>query len=113
VCGWTYWIGTPDIYLHLRAYVPVSQAMALPLRGETGPRGAIVAGRIAPHSPFTDADLDMAETSAGQAAIALFALINSGSVSWLITGALRATLMITSSSGSSLQDSVCKASRQP
>jgi hypothetical protein len=60
-----------------------------------------------------DADLDMAETFAGQAAIALLALINSGSVSWLITGALRATFMITSSSGSSPQDSVCKASRQP
>jgi signal transduction histidine kinase len=61
----------PDIYLHLRPYVPVTQAMALPLRGETGPRGAIVAGRIGPHAPFTDADLDMAETFAGQAAIAL------------------------------------------
>jgi signal transduction histidine kinase len=61
----------PGIYLHLRPYVPVSQAMALPLRGETGPRGAIVAGRIAPHAPFTEADLDMAETFAGQAAIAL------------------------------------------
>ena len=45
--------------------------MALPLRGETGPRGAIVAGRIIPHAPFTEADLDMAETFAGQAAIAL------------------------------------------
>jgi signal transduction histidine kinase len=45
--------------------------MALPLRGETGPRGAIVAGRIIPHAPFTDADLDMAEAFAGQAAIAL------------------------------------------
>jgi signal transduction histidine kinase len=42
-----------------------------PLRGEAGPRGAIVAGRITPHPPFTDADLDMAETFAGQAAIAL------------------------------------------
>jgi signal transduction histidine kinase len=61
----------PGVYLHLRPHVPVSQAMALPLRGETGPRGAIVAGRITPHSPFTDADLDMAETFAGQAAIAL------------------------------------------
>jgi signal transduction histidine kinase len=60
-----------DIYLHLRPYVPVTQAMALPLRGETGPRGAIVAGRIGPYAPFTDADLDMAETFAGQAAIAL------------------------------------------
>jgi signal transduction histidine kinase len=61
----------PGIYLHLRPYVPVSQAMAIPLRGETGPRGAIVAGRITTHRPFTDADLDMAETFAGQAAIAL------------------------------------------
>jgi signal transduction histidine kinase len=61
----------PGVYLHLRPYVPVSEAMALPLRGETGPRGAIVAGRIIPHKPFTDADLDMAEAFAGQAAIAL------------------------------------------
>jgi signal transduction histidine kinase len=60
-----------DVYLHLRPYVPVSQAMALPLLGETGPRGAIVTGRIMPQAPFTDADLDMAETFAGQAAIAL------------------------------------------
>lgn len=61
----------PEIYVHLREYVPVSQAMALPLLGEAGPRGAIVVGRITPHTPFTDADLDMAETFAGQAAIAL------------------------------------------
>jgi signal transduction histidine kinase len=61
----------PDVYLHLRPHVPVSQAMALPLRGETGPRGAIVAGRVIPQAPFTETDLDMAETFAGQAAIAL------------------------------------------
>ncbi len=61
----------PDVYLHLRPYVPVSQAMALPLRGEAGPRGAIVAGRLVPHAPFTASDLDMAGTFAGQAAIAL------------------------------------------
>ncbi|HJV12350.1 MAG TPA: GAF domain-containing protein, partial [Propionibacteriaceae bacterium] len=61
----------PDVHLHLRPYVPVSHAMALPLRGETGPRGAIVAGRKLPRAPFTDADVDMAETFAGQAAIAL------------------------------------------
>ena len=61
----------PDVHLHLRPYVPVSHAMALPLRGETGPRGAIVAGRTMPHPPFTDADVDMAEAFAGQAAIAL------------------------------------------
>jgi signal transduction histidine kinase len=45
--------------------------MALPLRGETGPRGAIVAARTLPRGPFNDADLDMAQTFAGQAAIAL------------------------------------------
>jgi signal transduction histidine kinase len=61
----------PDLHLHLQPHVPVSHAMALPLRGETGPRGAIVAGRMLPRAPFTDADVDMAETFAGQAAIAL------------------------------------------
>ena len=61
----------PDVYLHLRPYVPVSHAMALPLLGETGPRGAIVAGRLILHAPFTESDLSMAETFAGQAAIAL------------------------------------------
>jgi signal transduction histidine kinase len=61
----------PDVHLHLRRYVPVNHAMALPLRGETGPGGAIVAGRTLPRAPFTDADVDMAETFAGQAAIAL------------------------------------------
>jgi hypothetical protein len=35
----------PDVYVHLRPFVPVSHAMALPLRGETGPRGAILACR--------------------------------------------------------------------
>ena len=61
----------PDVNLHLRPYVPVSDAMALPLRGETGPRGAIVVGRTPPRAPFNDSDLDMAQTFAGQAAIAL------------------------------------------
>src|SRR5512133_409546 len=61
----------PEVYIHLRPYVPVTQAMALPLRGETGPRGAIIAGRIVPHPPFSGADLDKAEAFAGQAAIAL------------------------------------------
>ena len=61
----------PDVYVHLRPFVPVSHAMALPLRGETGPRGAILAGRVVTQASFTEADLDMAETFAGQAAIAL------------------------------------------
>lgn len=61
----------PDVYLHLRPFIPASQAMALPLRDATGQRGAIVAGRTAPHLPFTESEVDMAETFAGQMAIAL------------------------------------------
>ena len=63
--------------------------------GETGPRGAIVAGRIVPHPPFSDADLDMAETFAGQAAIAWNSATpeptSSDSVSWRIETASPAT----------------------
>ena len=103
-----------DIYVHLRPYVPVSQAMALPLRGDAGPRGAIVAGRITPHTPFTDADLDMAETFAGQAAIALElsdARADQQRLGVLVDrGALPVICMITSFSGCSPQDSVCKVS---
>ena len=33
------------VFLHLRAAVPVSQVMAVPLIGETGARGALTAGR--------------------------------------------------------------------
>ena len=61
----------PGMYLHLRSVVPVTQAMALPLKGEWSPRGAIVVGRIASHTPFSQADLDMAVGFAGQAALAL------------------------------------------
>jgi signal transduction histidine kinase len=60
----------PGVYMHLRSAVPVQHVMALPLTGETGSRGAIVVGRVG-NVPFTDADLDMADTFAGQAAIAL------------------------------------------
>jgi signal transduction histidine kinase len=42
-----------------------------PLIGESGARGALVAGRLGRHGTFTAADLDMAETFAGQATIAL------------------------------------------
>jgi GAF domain-containing protein len=59
------------MFLHLRHAVPVTQAMAVPLIGESGARGALVAGRLGRHSTFTAADLEMAETFAGQATIAL------------------------------------------
>jgi two-component system, NarL family, sensor histidine kinase DevS len=61
----------PEIYLHLRKAVQVTQVMAVPLMGETGARGALIVGRIARHTAFAEADLDMAQTFAGQAAIAL------------------------------------------
>ena len=59
------------VFLHLRQAVPVTQVMAVPLIGESGARGALIAGRIGRHTTFTAADLDMAETFAGQATIAL------------------------------------------
>lgn len=61
----------PGIYLHLRPVVPVGEVMVLPLKGEQSPRGAIVVGRLAEHHPFSEADLEMGETFASQAALAL------------------------------------------
>jgi signal transduction histidine kinase len=61
----------PDIFLHLRPIVPVSQVMAVPLIGQSGVRGALTVGRATNPVPFTVADLDMAETFAGQATLAL------------------------------------------
>jgi signal transduction histidine kinase len=61
----------PGIHLHLRPVVPVSQVMAIPLIGESSVRGALTVGRISHQVGFSLADLDMAETFAGQAAIAL------------------------------------------
>ncbi|MGI8460001.1 MAG: GAF domain-containing protein [Propionibacteriaceae bacterium] len=60
----------PGVYLHLRAALPVSEVLALPLSGEGGSLGAIVAAR-ASQTPFTETDLEMAEAFAGQAALAL------------------------------------------
>jgi signal transduction histidine kinase len=59
------------IHLHLRPIVPVSQVMSVPLVGDAGARGALTVGRISQHTLFSEADLDMAENFAGQAAIAL------------------------------------------
>jgi signal transduction histidine kinase len=61
----------PGVFLHLRHAAPVTQAMAVPLMGESGARGALIAGRIGHNTIFTAADLDMAETFARQATIAL------------------------------------------
>ena len=61
----------PEIFLHLSQAVPVTQVMAVPLVGDAGARGALTVGRTARHTAFTAADLDMAQTFAGQATIAL------------------------------------------
>ncbi len=59
------------LFLHVRLVVPVSQVMAVPLVGQSGARGVLTVARLAHHVPFTDADLDMAETFARQATLAL------------------------------------------
>ena len=107
----------PDVYLHLRPYVPVSQAMALPLLGETGPRGAIVAGRLIPHAPFTARTWTWPKPLPAKRpspwSSAMPELINSGLGFWKIGIASRGIFMITSSSGSSQQALACKASLRP
>ena len=39
----------PGVFLHLRHAAPVTQAMAVPLMGESGARGALIAGRVGRH----------------------------------------------------------------
>ncbi len=56
--------------VHLSQVVDVGAVMAVPLSGESGPQGSIVAGRRAGRRNFTTADLDMAESFANHAAIA-------------------------------------------
>ncbi|MCW2811919.1 MAG: putative two-component system histidine kinase [Friedmanniella sp.] len=58
-------------FVHLRPMVPVTQVMALPLKGDSGPRGAIFVGRVATTRAFEPTDLVMAEMFSGHAAIAL------------------------------------------
>ena len=60
-----------DLYVHLRTAAPVDAVMAVPLKGDWTPRGAIVVGRIKGRHRLTRDDLEMAEAFASQAAIAL------------------------------------------
>ena len=61
----------PDHFVHLSSVVPVGPVMTSPLIGEGVPRGAIVVGRRPDGRPFTPTDLDVAESFANQAALAL------------------------------------------
>ncbi len=62
------WAGDATILL---AAGPVGAAMALPLTGSEGPRGALVITRHAGRPAFDEIDLDVATTFAGHAAVAL------------------------------------------
>jgi signal transduction histidine kinase len=57
--------------VHLDMVVPAGPVMALPLTGNEVSRGAVVVGRLASRAPFNQADLEMAEAFAEQAALAL------------------------------------------
>ena len=61
----------PDQFVHLSSVVPVGPVMTSPLIGEGAPAGAIVVGRRPDASAFTRTDLDIAESFANQAALAL------------------------------------------
>ena len=58
-------------YVDFGGFVPVGPIMAVPLTGAGETRGAIVVGRLTPQTSFTQADLEMAEAFAEQAALAL------------------------------------------
>lgn len=58
-------------FVHLRAAMEVGPVMACPLVGEAGVRAAIVVGRRVGSRPFAASDLDMAQSFATHAAIAL------------------------------------------
>ncbi|MCA4726605.1 sensor histidine kinase [Mycolicibacterium fortuitum] len=51
--------------------LPVGPVMLLPLLGSHGVRGALTIGRLRGRAAFTEADLEMANTFANQAAVAL------------------------------------------
>ncbi len=60
-----------DLRVHLADVVQVGPVIALPLTGSGRPRGALLAGRLFGRAPFSLAELDMAATFAGHAAVAL------------------------------------------
>jgi signal transduction histidine kinase len=57
--------------VHLDMVIPPGPVLAIPLTGDWSSRGAIVVGRVASRAPFCQADLEMAEAFAEQAALAL------------------------------------------
>ncbi|MET3804065.1 signal transduction histidine kinase [Nakamurella sp. UYEF19] len=62
---------TEELRVHLSDVVEVGPVIALPLTGSGAPRGAMLAGRLVGRPAFSPAELDMAGTFAGHAAMAL------------------------------------------
>jgi signal transduction histidine kinase len=60
-----------DLRVHISDVVKVGPVIALPLTGSGLPRGALLAARLTGSSAFSLAELDMAATFAGHAAVAL------------------------------------------
>lgn len=60
-----------DLQVHISDVVKVGPVIALPLTGSGRPRGALLAARLTGRSAFSLAELDMAATFAGHAAVAL------------------------------------------
>jgi signal transduction histidine kinase len=62
---------SPDLPIHLTAFIPVGPTMVVPLGTREHPRGALVVGRLIGRHQFGDADVEMATTFANHAALAL------------------------------------------
>lgn len=60
-----------DLLVHISEVVEVGPVIALPLTGSGRPRGALLAARLIGRPAFSLAELDMAATFAGHAAVAL------------------------------------------
>ncbi|SDO71788.1 Histidine kinase-, DNA gyrase B-, and HSP90-like ATPase [Nakamurella panacisegetis] len=60
-----------NLRVHIADVVRIGPVIALPLTGSGRPRGALLAARLAGRTAFSLAELDMAATFAGHAAVAL------------------------------------------
>ncbi len=64
-------LASDELQVHLSEFVSVGPVMAIPLIGSGAPRGALVVARAPGRPAFSLAELDMAGTFAGHAAVAI------------------------------------------
>jgi signal transduction histidine kinase len=62
---------TQGYHVHLAKFVDVGPVMAVPLSNGSGPRGALMLGRRKGHAPFRPIDIEMVESFAHHAAVAI------------------------------------------